>query len=93
MTEVQFAKFNDAERKIVNAIAKRAVKTKLYSKVIDVEMDISAVHADVPLRLADLLAADDFNFSHDLGGIRRHLNRQTGKLGDFFLPRMAAPQA
>lgn len=53
-------------------------------------MDVNAVHSNGnPLRLADLLAADDFNFMHDICGIARHLDRDTGKLGDFFSPRFS----
>lgn len=52
--------------------------------------DIDATHrCGCALRLADLLAADDLNFSHDIGGIVRHLDRKTGKLGGNFLPRFA----
>lgn len=87
---VQFAKFTDEEREIVEAIVDRAVHKRIYAKRIDADMDISATHVHCPLRLADLLAADDFNFAHDLSGIRRHLNRRTGKLEHFFLPRFAA---
>lgn len=55
-------------------------------------MDITAVHANGnPLRLADMLAADDFNFGHDWFGIRRHLDRETAQLRDFFSPRFTAP--
>jgi hypothetical protein len=51
-------------------------------------MDITAVHANGNrLRLADLAMADDFNVLHDVGGIHRHIDRETGKLGDCFLPR------
>ncbi len=54
-------------------------------------MDITAVHANgCPLRLRDLLLADDFNFAHDVFGIRRHLDRTTGQLGGHFLPRFSA---
>jgi len=88
---VQFAKFTSAEREIVTKIVDRAVNLGIYDTRIDADMDISAVHATCPLRLADLLDADRFNFIHDLGGIKRHLNRKTGKLGGFFLPRFAAP--
>jgi len=56
----------------------------------DAFMDIEACHAGCPLKLDALLAADDFNFSHDVMGIRRHLDRETGKLEDHFLPRFAA---
>lgn len=54
-------------------------------------MDITAVHANGnQLDLTALLAADDSNFAHDVFGIRRHLNRDTGELEDFFTPRFSA---
>lgn len=57
----------------------------------DWRMDIIAVHnGDCPLRLQDMLDADDFNFAHDIFGIARHLNRTTMKLEDHFLPRFSA---
>lgn len=60
---------------------------------LSIRMDIVCVHANGnPLRLEALLAADDFNFAHDLFGIARHLNRTTGQLEDFFSPRFSAPQ-
>lgn len=53
-------------------------------------MDLTAVHANgCPLRLADLLNADDFDFNHDVFGVIRHLDRNTGQLRDCFLPRTA----
>ncbi len=57
-------------------------------------MDLMATHANgCPLRLKCLSEADDFNLAHDVGGIARHLDRNTGKLMDCFLPRFAAPIA
>lgn len=53
-------------------------------------MDLTAadgVNGNLPLDWERLLAADDFNFFHDVGGIRRHMNRFTGKLGNSFTPR------
>lgn len=51
-------------------------------------MDLTAVHANgCPLDLTALAAADNFNLMHDVGGIARHLDRETGKLRDFFRPR------
>ena len=47
------------------------------------------VNGNPPLDWDRLLAADDLNFLHDVGGIRRHVNRQTGKLEDHFTPRFA----
>lgn len=51
-------------------------------------MDVTATHANGNrLDLAGLLDAGLFDFAHDLGGIRRHIDRTTGVLGDCFLPR------
>lgn len=83
------------ERALAAKIAERAVK--LYASIgvkiayEDTQMDVVATHRNGnPLRLADLLAADNFNFVHDITGINRHLNRSTGKLEDFFRPRFSA---
>lgn len=57
---------------------------------INSDMDITACHLNgTPLRLADWLAANDFNFVHDLYGIDHHMNRRTGKLEGCFVPRFA----
>ena len=53
----------------------------------DAIMDLTAVHASNPLRLEELAAADEGNFGHDVFGIRRHIDRETGKLTDCFCPR------
>src|ERR1017187_412510 len=61
---------------------------KFPGKKLDVLMDLEACVANGnPLRLDELLAASDFNFFHDVCGIRQHLDRDTGKLQDFFSPR------
>jgi hypothetical protein len=57
---------------------------------MDTLMDIYAVCSHTPLRLHELATADDFDFVHDVGGIRQHLNRQTGELRNHFVPRFAA---
>jgi len=58
---------------------------------MDADMDVTACHANGnKLDLAGLLAADDFNFSHDVFGIYRHIDRDTGKLGNCFRPRYSA---
>lgn len=60
---------------------------------MDMHMDITACHCNgCPLRLRDLLAADDANFGHDVFGISRHIDRKTGRLGGSFLPRFAKPE-
>lgn len=61
-----------------------------YNSRMDMQMDVTAVHANGnPLRLADLLAADDFNFGHDMSGICNCLDRDTGKLLKGFSPRFS----
>jgi len=52
-------------------------------------MDIEHAHADIPMDLLAFLMADSGNFAHDIGGIVRHMDRTTGKLGDCFVPRFA----
>jgi hypothetical protein len=42
-----------------------------------------------PIDWERLLAADDYNFSHDISGLDRHMNRETLKLEGFFVPRFA----
>ena len=83
-----------AEFELMNAIADRAVRAASAAGVSygkqDALMDINACHSNgCPLKLDELLNADGFNFNHDVFGIRRHLNRETGKLEGFFLPRFA----
>jgi hypothetical protein len=52
--------------------------------------ELAIVHGEiVELRLSELLAADDANFAHDIGGIHRHLAAGQAKLRDCFLPRFA----
>ncbi len=53
-------------------------------------MDLTACHLnDCPLKLAELLDADGVNFIHDVAGVSRHINCETGNLGDCFQPRFA----
>ena len=79
---------------IIEKIVDRAIKAARGAgweyDALDARMDIAACHRNgTPLNLADLLAADDFNFSHDVFGIRRHIDRRTGKLLNHFWPRCA----
>jgi hypothetical protein len=56
------------------------------------EMDLTATHANGnALRLQDFLDADDFNFTHDIAGIARHIDRETGRLTNHFRPRFSRP--
>lgn len=87
-----FPKITSTELDLIGKIGKRArgmtmsfIKRPQSAWV----MDVDACHRSCPLKLAELLAADDFNFMHDVIGIMKHLNRMTGKLEDCFLPRFA----
>lgn len=83
-----------AELDVIEKIAVRAVAMAQQSGInygnLTAEMDITACHCNgMPLDLDRLLAADDFNFAHDVFGIARHINRKTGEIQDFFVPRCA----
>ena len=96
MTTISF-KASKREFEAIDAIAQRAValavKLGVQYSIQEAMMDITATHANGnPLRLFDLAAADEFNFGHDVFGIRRHIDRTTGKLGDCFVPRFSERQ-
>lgn len=84
------------EFEIIHLIAKRRVemarKMNVEDEVTTAAMDIEVTHHNCPLKLQELLKADDADFGHDVFGIRRHLNRETGKLENHFHPRYAAPE-
>lgn len=80
------------DRAVVGKIARRArailLSIQIDRAVLDISMDLTATHANgCPMDFDRLLAADDFNLMHDVGGIARHLYRETGKLVGGFLPR------
>lgn len=76
------------EDRLISAIAKRA---QPKGDRTDLLMDLTACHANgCRLRLKDLLAADEFNFWHDISGIQNCIDRETGRLTSRFLPRFSA---
>jgi len=81
------SKLSKSDHKIINKIAKRAVKMGIDWNPISIVMDITTCHFNSPLRLDELLGANDINFTHDIVGINKHLNRKTGKLRNHFTPR------
>lgn len=84
-------KISRSESEIIHQIGRRA-NAALDTDFMTTVMDVTAAHANgCPLRLHDLLAADEFNFAHDIYGINRHINRDTGKFEDCFRPRFARP--
>jgi len=93
MSKVKFAGFTPEEMGHVDKITTRAIP--LFAKVgvhvdrLDVVMDLAATHKTCPLDLAAMADGREEDFAHDIGGIRRHLNRITGELEDCFVPRFA----
>lgn len=85
-----------AEIILISQIAARAVamaaQLGFAYKHQDAMMDIEACHSNgCPLKLDELLSTDDGNFGHDVFGIRRFIDRETGILGGGFFPRFARP--
>jgi hypothetical protein len=86
---IAWEKLNNADLSLIHEITKRYVKmTGNRINQMTVEMDISACHiSGNPLDLERLLSAKDFDFIHDIGGIRVSIDRETGKLMNCFDPR------
>jgi len=74
---------------LISKIAKRGFP-KLhdhYRSMLDLILDLNCVNDHTPLKLDDLLKADDQNFYHDMIGICKNLNRSTKLLDNCFIPR------
>ena len=85
-----------ADLALIARIGERAEALELVKtqgERLALELDINTVHSNGnPLRHADLLAANTFGFTHDVAGIRRHIDRRSGQLKNFFLPRHSQPE-
>lgn len=82
------------EQDIISKITQRAMtlakKHGVQYEWLTGDMDLCACHCNGnPLDLQRLLDADDSNFAHDVFGIRRHINRDTGELENCFVPRFS----
>lgn len=93
MTRINWSTTTE-DGQLIQKITDRAVRTyKELGVKVDyqsVMMDITACHLNgCPLDLVAMLTADDFNFGHDISGIARYIDRDTGKLTQCFLPRFA----
>ena len=89
---IKWENITSDERAVVVKIVDRAIND-IYEpcgvKVdrLTLNMDITAAHISNPLKLEELLNADYNNFGHDVTGIVRHIDRNTGELTDGFYPR------
>jgi len=97
LTNLDFKYIGKSDTKTISLIAQKAYTNfKQYLEmgavtisVLDIMMDIEAVHEYMPLDLEAFLNADEENFNHDVIGIIRHLNRETKLLEQCFVPRFA----
>lgn len=87
----EFKGCSDMDMYFIDRIANRAEELNVDfgedRDDTDLRLDIQCVHETIGLRLEDMLGADDFNFLHDIYGIMDHLDRETGEMLDFFIPR------
>lgn len=85
---------SDTDLALITAIAERghrlAIAHGAMIDKMDIMMNLIACHNHPqPLRLADMAEADDFNLMHDVYGLHRHLDRNTGELTECFSPRFS----
>ena len=70
----------DKQRSLIKKIADRArLDWGLDHLTIFMDLDTVKTH----LNLDQLLYSDNRTFTHDIGGINKHLNRETGELIGF----------
>lgn len=79
------------ENALITAVVLRAADSLgLAKNHWDLHMDLCAAHANgCPIDFQKLLDADDATFGHDVLGVRKYINRQTGELEECFVPRCA----
>lgn len=91
---IDWSRLTREETNVIRRIANRAhdvlKRNGCSVRTVYIEMDVSAAHIACPIDLEKLESAEDFTFMHDIGGIRRHIDRETGELKDCFVPRCAA---
>ena len=77
---------------MISAIADRArsLYTTEWSKVVLVRM-LAEARAHMPIDLAGLLAAPDSDYIYDVFGITYHSERNTGRIGGYFVPKFTLP--
>ncbi len=83
--------------RVVDALISQGIKKTSWTVFnLETRMDLTAVHANgCPMDFDRLLNIDKSTLMHDVGGIARHVDRDTGKLTGNFRPRTARkePQA
>lgn len=80
----------DRITRIVKRAKEAALKAEVDLDTISLHMDLAYCHNAVGLDLAGLEDASSADFAHDIFGIIRHIDRETGEFRDHFMPRYAA---
>lgn len=93
MKEVKF-NTSPEDNSLIRAIVQRVTASDAVSNLklhpLEISMDITACHCNgCELDLRKLNEAPLDTFLHDVLGINRHIDRNTGQLTDHFLPRCA----
>ncbi len=86
---INWTRISKKDTLAISHICKRAKRTHPEIDLMSLNMDIGAAHLDCKIKLTELLDAQDGDFFHDVWGIQGHIDRETGKLTDCFLPRYA----
>jgi hypothetical protein len=81
----------DYDDMLISRIVLRYMQLKHSKKLQHLGMDITLCHMNgCELRLDKLLMSNEYDFTHDVEGISKHINRDTGKLEHLFWPRFAS---
>ena len=62
-------------------------KGLIVASSMQLGLDVAMVHSRTPLALGQLLLTSDDDFTHDMSGIARNVDRLTGHLREGFTPR------
>lgn len=78
------------EKQTIFDIAKRADEQGLLmSDRATLVLDLTIAHNQFKLNLNELLNADDENFTHDIVGIQKNVDRNKMEVANLFVPRYA----
>lgn len=77
--------------RVVDVLISQGIQKKSWRAFnLETRMDLTAAHANgCPMDFDLLLNTDKTTLMHDVGGISRHLDRDTGTLTGSFRPRTA----
>lgn len=89
---IAWEKITKNECRIITDIVSRYAIQVPHLNYLDTTMDLQACHIYNPLDLHALLIAKDVDFFHDVCGIIRYIDRETGKLTHCFSPRCSKEQ-